>query len=251
KDANGNTTCDCITGFERLPGNDTCVDKCASVNCGPNGTCKRDAYGNPACSCSTGFKPSSDKLTCIDNCAAVNCGPGGTCIKDTYGNPFCNCTTGFKQSSNKLACIDNCAVVYCGPGTCVKKENGNPTCSCNVGYQMSPYRLYCIRTECYNLGCEPDGNCVTNDGIAWWCSWNSPCGTCPSGATCLQWNPIRAANDCVCSERYNTLSDSLHMVQHLILFGDRFWCLDFLQGVALCQMCPIGLERIGLLGSEE
>ncbi|CAI5505562.1 unnamed protein product, partial [Closterium sp. Naga37s-1] len=210
KDASGNTSCDCIVGFERLSGDDTCVDKCASVKCAPNGTCKRDAYGNPACSCSTGFKPSSDKLTCIDNCAAVNCGPGGTCIKDTYGNPFCNCTTGFKQSSNKLACIDNCASVYCGPGTCVKKENGDPTCSCNTGYQMSPYRLYCIRTECYNLGCEPDGTCVTNDGITSWCNWDSPCGTCPSGANCQNVRAYQSFNVlapyCRCSSGYGMTS---------------------------------------------
>ncbi|CAI5936875.1 unnamed protein product, partial [Closterium sp. NIES-65] len=44
---------------------------------------------------------------------------------------------------------------------------------------------------CDLLGCGPEGDCVFNaDGFRS-CKWKSPCGTCPSLATC---KTIRANN---------------------------------------------------------
>ncbi|CAI5530213.1 unnamed protein product, partial [Closterium sp. Naga37s-1] len=37
---------------------------------------------------------------------------------------------------------------------------------------------------CAALGCEPDGVCVISTNGVRSCKWNSPCGTCPTGATC-------------------------------------------------------------------
>ncbi|CAI5470092.1 unnamed protein product [Closterium sp. Yama58-4] len=160
------------------------ADNCAAVNCGPGGKCVYKENGDPTCSCDVGYQMPPDKLVCVDKCASVNCGPNGKCEQDAAGNPFCSCTTGFKPSSDNLTCVDTCAEVNCGPnGKCVKKDNGDPTCSCNAGYQMPPDKLICVETACYVLGCEPEGVCVNNNG-ARSCKWNSPCGACPSGATC-------------------------------------------------------------------
>ncbi|CAI5468739.1 unnamed protein product [Closterium sp. Yama58-4] len=176
-------TCQCNQGFSAV--NDTCVDLCDTVKCGPGGKCSVDADGKPFCSCNTGFKSSFDGLSCIDLCDAVKCGPGGNCMKDANGKPLCSCNTGFKASSDGLSCIDNCDAVNCGAnGKCVRKENGDPTCECDADYEMPPNELRCIDSACAVLGCEPDGVCVTSaDGVRS-CEWNSPCGTCPSEATC-------------------------------------------------------------------
>ncbi|CAI5505564.1 unnamed protein product, partial [Closterium sp. Naga37s-1] len=122
KDANGNTTCECIKGFERLPGNDTCVDKCASVDCGTGGKCRTNADGNPECTCITGFTQNYDD--CIDNCDwfGYDCW-SGSCKKDTKGNPYCDCGKGYRQTADGHSCIDICELVDCGEGTCVKRYN--------------------------------------------------------------------------------------------------------------------------------
>ncbi|CAI5458203.1 unnamed protein product, partial [Closterium sp. Yama58-4] len=37
---------------------------------------------------------------------------------------------------------------------------------------------------CAALGCEPDGTCEVDQNGGRYCKWASPCGTCPTGATC-------------------------------------------------------------------
>ncbi|CAI5520158.1 unnamed protein product, partial [Closterium sp. Naga37s-1] len=60
KDTDGNTRCDCIKGYERLSGNDNCVDKCAKWDCGSNAKCTTVEDGNPKCICNTGFSMYND-----------------------------------------------------------------------------------------------------------------------------------------------------------------------------------------------
>ncbi|CAI5483567.1 unnamed protein product, partial [Closterium sp. Yama58-4] len=185
------------------------ADNCASVKCGPGGTCEKGRNGSPFCNCTIGFKPSFDNLTCIDNCGAVKCGYGGTCNKDGNGNPFCNCTIGSKPSADKLTCIDTCFGVDCGPnGKCAYKDNGDATCSCNAGFQIARDRLFCIRTECYMLGCEPEGTCTAYYG-GFYCQWRSRCGSCPSGASCRTFYPPSGGSSvpyCQCPGGYGMTS---------------------------------------------
>ncbi|CAI5534148.1 unnamed protein product [Closterium sp. Naga37s-1] len=37
---------------------------------------------------------------------------------------------------------------------------------------------------CAALGCEPGGTCEVDENGERYCKWDSPCGTCPTGATC-------------------------------------------------------------------
>ncbi|CAI5984286.1 unnamed protein product, partial [Closterium sp. NIES-65] len=37
---------------------------------------------------------------------------------------------------------------------------------------------------CDALKCEPDGTCVKDQNGERYCQWDSPCGSCPTGATC-------------------------------------------------------------------
>ncbi|CAI5975270.1 unnamed protein product, partial [Closterium sp. NIES-64] len=185
KDADGNPTCACNAGFQMPPDNLTCVDKCELVTCAANSRCSKDASGNTTCDCVTGFERLPGNDTCVDKCASVNCQPNSTCKKDANGIPACSCNTGFTLSSDKLTCIDNCFGRTCGlNGKCVKKENGDPTCACNTGYQMDTDRFLCITTQCYALGCGLDGECVNDINGRLSCRWNSPCGSCPTGAVC-------------------------------------------------------------------
>ncbi|CAI5458194.1 unnamed protein product [Closterium sp. Yama58-4] len=59
---------------------------------------------------------------------------------------------------------------------------------------------------CLALGCAPDGHCEVDQNGELACMWDSPCGTCPTGATC---ETTPAKNDslvlapyCLCPEGY-------------------------------------------------
>ncbi|CAI7862340.1 unnamed protein product, partial [Closterium sp. NIES-53] len=208
KDTDGNTRCDCIKGYERLSGNDNCVDKCAKWDCGSNANCTTVEDGNPKCICNTGFSMYNDYgwRYCRDNCASIRCWPG-TCTKDDNGNPSCVCNVpGYWQSADKLSCKSRCSGYDCGYGRCAIAENGYPYCFCyEAGYEMDSNRVNCVRSECYFSGCGPDRDCVYNYG-RYTCKWRSPCGSCPSGATC---KTIRATSAvvadvpyCVCDAGY-------------------------------------------------
>ncbi|CAI7871476.1 unnamed protein product [Closterium sp. NIES-53] len=41
------------------------ADTCSFVNCGPNGKCIKDANGNATCACNTGFQMPPDQITCV------------------------------------------------------------------------------------------------------------------------------------------------------------------------------------------
>ncbi|CAI5458192.1 unnamed protein product, partial [Closterium sp. Yama58-4] len=41
-----------------------------------------------------------------------------------------------------------------------------------------------VDRACDALGCEPDGTCVKDQNGERYCQWDSPCGSCPTGATC-------------------------------------------------------------------
>ncbi|CAI5503772.1 unnamed protein product, partial [Closterium sp. Naga37s-1] len=66
--------------------------------------------------------------------------------------------------------------------TCTLTSGGKGvTCACDEGF--SQINGACVDKACSELGCEPDGVCVNTNGVRS-CKWNSPCGTCPTGATC-------------------------------------------------------------------
>ncbi|CAI5534153.1 unnamed protein product, partial [Closterium sp. Naga37s-1] len=44
--------------------------------------------------------------------------------------------------------------------------------------------VLCTDAPCDALGCEPVGKCVVDESGERYCQWDSPCGACPSGATC-------------------------------------------------------------------
>ncbi|CAI5485238.1 unnamed protein product, partial [Closterium sp. Naga37s-1] len=59
---------------------------------------------------------------------------------------------------------------------------------------------------CAALGCEPDGKCVVGQDGTRSCQWASPCGACPTGATC---KTVPAASNnsvpvpyCACPDGY-------------------------------------------------
>ncbi|CAI7848660.1 unnamed protein product [Closterium sp. NIES-53] len=128
KDANGDTRCDCIKSFERLPGSDACIHKCVSWKCGANSTCKMDGYGNPVCECNDGFQLSADKSTCVDTCTVLACGPDGTCVNN---NGVRSCKW-----------ISPCGT--CPPGAFCRTTRATmlveadvPFCMCPTGYGMT------------------------------------------------------------------------------------------------------------------
>ncbi|CAI5988024.1 unnamed protein product, partial [Closterium sp. NIES-64] len=41
-----------------------------------------------------------------------------------------------------------------------------------------------VDRACDALKCEPDGTCVKDQNGERYCQWDSPCGSCPTGATC-------------------------------------------------------------------
>ncbi|CAI5458191.1 unnamed protein product, partial [Closterium sp. Yama58-4] len=60
---------------------------------------------------------------------------------------------------------------------------------------------------CDALGCEPGGKCEVDGNGERYCKWDSPCGACPTGATC---KTVPATNKpsvqvpyCACPEGYN------------------------------------------------
>ncbi|CAI5458185.1 unnamed protein product [Closterium sp. Yama58-4] len=44
--------------------------------------------------------------------------------------------------------------------------------------------MLCTDAACEALGCEPGGTCVLDETGERYCKWDSPCGACPTGATC-------------------------------------------------------------------
>ncbi|CAI5534152.1 unnamed protein product, partial [Closterium sp. Naga37s-1] len=44
--------------------------------------------------------------------------------------------------------------------------------------------VLCVDAPCDALGCEPGGTCVVDENGERYCQWDSPCGACPTGATC-------------------------------------------------------------------
>ncbi|CAI5485254.1 unnamed protein product, partial [Closterium sp. Naga37s-1] len=44
--------------------------------------------------------------------------------------------------------------------------------------------ILCTDAPCDALGCEPGGTCVVDETGERYCQWDSPCGACPTGATC-------------------------------------------------------------------
>ncbi|CAI5467138.1 unnamed protein product [Closterium sp. Yama58-4] len=60
--------------------------------------------------------------------------------------------------------------------------------------------------ECLALGCGPDRHCEADQNGELVCQWDSPCGTCPTGATC-ETTPTNddssvLAPYCLCPEGY-------------------------------------------------
>ncbi|CAI7919094.1 unnamed protein product, partial [Closterium sp. NIES-53] len=81
------------------------ADKCTLVNCGPNGKCIKDANGDATCACNTGFQMPPNKITCVDKCEFVTCKANSMCVKDANGNTICECIKGFWRLPGNDTCV--------------------------------------------------------------------------------------------------------------------------------------------------
>ncbi|CAI5522608.1 unnamed protein product, partial [Closterium sp. Naga37s-1] len=107
----------------------------------------------------------------------------------------------------------NCDAVKCGPGgNCTRDVNGNPSCSCSTGFKLSFDKLSCIDSKCFALGCSPGGTCAKDNSTGLlYCKWDTPCGRCPTGATCnttLEIMENSLAPYCVCPAGYGMTQDA-------------------------------------------
>lgn len=162
-------SCSVCPSGTQLSGN-TCVDLCASVNCGVAGS----SCSNGQCTCPSGYQPAADKKTCVDRCTvagAVPCsGPMSMCSRGT-----CSCgggnvlrAGGVCESSTDC----NSTSFVCVGGQCVLNQTNQRVCRCPPGMKLDAAN-HCVDIDECKDGtdqCVAPATCVNQFGATYKCS---------------------------------------------------------------------------------